>query len=92
MVTHDLGKSSYAVACPLSCLFTLAADFFTSCKPRPWVLCSTNFVIVCVYVLLSTVGLFTFLVQGCLAAITHCQFVNRDHSEPKKLHRVSFLV
>lgn len=52
--------------------------------------CSTNLVIVCA--LLSTTGLLTFLAQGVLAAVTHCQFVNSDHSEPEKLGRVSFLV
>lgn len=47
VVSHDLGKSSYALACPLSGLFTLALHFFTSCKLRPQVLCSTDSVIVC---------------------------------------------
>lgn len=90
MVTHDLGKSSYAVACPRSCLFTLGLRFFTRCKLRPWVLCSTDFVIVCV--LLSTMGLLTFLARGYLPAIACCQFVDSDHSEPEMLCTVSLLV
>lgn len=74
MVTHDLGKSSYAVACPLSCLFTLALDFFISCKLRPRVLCSTDFVIV--RALLGTRGLLTFLARGgfsCWHTLSVCK-------------------